>query len=119
MDRVGSSTSAPADSGIKIALLSGEPFVDRIGNDMGYPAPIVRRGEILLTDQLLAGEHVPQAELGFEPAVGVAGQSSRDQRLRVDHTPIGETRYRVGVDDSFDIGGGIDGANRPERRRSA
>ena len=83
---------------------------------MGYPPPIVRRGEILLTDQLLPGEHVPQAELGLEPAVGLARQPSGDQRLRVDDFPIREPRHRVGVDDLFDVGGGI---NRREQAGAA
>ena len=34
-------------------------------------------GEILLAGQLLAGEHVPQPELGLEPPVGLAGRRGR------------------------------------------
>jgi hypothetical protein len=40
--------------------------------------------------------------------VGLARQPAGDQRLRVDDTPVREARHRVGVDDLFDIGGGID-----------
>ena len=44
---------------------------------MGDAAPIVRRGEILLAGELLAGEHVPQPELGLQPAVGLPRRPRR------------------------------------------
>ena len=51
------------DAGVEIALLAGQPLVDRIGDDVRDAAPVVRRGEVLLAGELLAGEHVPQPEL--------------------------------------------------------
>ena len=52
-------------------------------------------GEILLAGELLAGEHVPQPELGLEPAVGLARDAAGDQRLRVDGAPVGESAARA------------------------
>ena len=36
------------DAGVEIALLAGEPLVDRVGNDVGDAPPIVGRGGVLL-----------------------------------------------------------------------
>ena len=62
---------------VEIALLAGEALVDRVGDDVRDAPPVVRRGEILLAGQLLAGEHVPQPELGLEPAVALARARGR------------------------------------------
>ena len=55
------------DAGVEIALLAGQPLVDRVGDDVGDAAPVFGLvGEELLADQLLAGKRVPQAELGAQ-----------------------------------------------------
>jgi hypothetical protein len=75
---------------------------------MSDAAPIVGRGEVLLAGELLAGEHVPQPELGLQPAVGLTGHSAGDQRLRVDGLPVGKARHRVDIRNPLDEGRRID-----------
>ena len=58
--------------------------------------------------ELLAGEHVPQPELGLEPSVGLARDAAGDERLRVDGAPVGEARHRVEIGDLLDEGGRVD-----------
>ena len=82
------------DARVEIALLAGQPLIDRVGDDVGDAAPVRRVGEELLADQLLAGEGVPQAELGAQPAVGFLRDAAGDQRLRVDDLPVLEARAR-------------------------
>ena len=96
------------DAGVEIALLAGEPFVDRVRDDVGDAAPIVRRGEILLAGKLLAGEHVPQPEFGFQPAVALAGDAAGDERLRIDGAPIGKVRHVIDAGELLQERGGID-----------
>ena len=67
--------------------------------------------------ELLAGEHVPQPELGLQPAVGLAGDAAGDQRLRVDRAPVGKARHRVDVGDLLDVGRRVDRREQAERRR--
>ena len=64
------------DAGVEIALLAGEPFVDRVRDDVADAPPIVGRREILLAGLLLAAEHVPQPELGFQSAVVLAREAA-------------------------------------------
>ncbi len=85
------------DAGVEIALLAGEPLIDRVGDDVGDAAPVVGLGEELLAGELLAGEHVPQPELDLEAAVGLARDAPDHERLRVDHAPILEARRHVDI----------------------
>ena len=71
------------DARVEIALLAGDPLIDRVGDEMADAARILGPGEELLSGQLLAGEHVPQPELGLEPAVAVA-DSADDQGLGIE-----------------------------------
>ncbi len=96
------------DAGVEIALLAGEPLIDGVGDDVGDAAPVLRLGEILLADQLLAGEHVPQPELGLHPAVRLAGHAAGDQRLGIDDAPVLEARRGVRIGDLLDEGGRVD-----------
>ena len=96
------------DAGVEITLFAGEPFVDGVRDDVGDAAPIVGRGEILLAGELLAGEHVPEPELGLQAAVALAGDASGGKRLRVDGAPIGKVRHGVNAGDFLEEGGGID-----------
>src|SRR6266446_8567793 len=75
---------------------------------MRDPAPVFRRGEILLTGELLAGGDVPQAEFRLQTPVTLAGHAAGHQSLRVDGFPAGELRGGVDIDDFFDEGGLID-----------
>ena len=65
-------------------------------------------GEILLAGELLAGDDVPQAELGLEPSVALPRHAAGDQRLRVDRLPVLEVRRHVEVGDLLDEGGRVD-----------
>ena len=78
---------------VEIALLAGQPLVDRVGDDVGDAAPVVGGGEVLLAGELLGLEHVPQPEFGLEPAVGLARDAAGHQRLRVDGAPVGKARH--------------------------
>ena len=77
-------------------------------DDVRDAAPIVGRGEILLAGELLAGEHVPEPELGLQPPVALAGDASGRKRLRVDGAPVGKVRHGVNAGDFLEEGGGID-----------
>ena len=101
------------DAAVEIAAVAGELLVDRVRDDVGDAAPVVRRGEILLAGELLAGEHVPQPEFGLEPAVGLPRHRSGHQRLRIDGAPIGKVRHRV------DAGDVLDESRRIDRREQA
>ena len=79
---------------VEEALVAGEARVDRVRDDVGDAAPVVRVGEVLLAGELLAGEHVPQAELGLEPAGRVAGDAAGDERLGVDDLPATRSAAR-------------------------
>src|SRR3569833_2111734 len=92
------------DATVEITLLAGQALVDRIGDDVADAAPVVLRGEVLLAVELLPGEHVPQAEFRFEAAIALAGDTSGDQRLRVDGAPVGKARHRVRIGDLLDEG---------------
>jgi hypothetical protein len=93
---------------VEITLLAGQTFVDLVGDDVRDPAPVFRRGEILLAGELLAGVDVPQAELGLEPAVALPGHASGHQCLRVDLFPTLELWRGVDIGDALDEGGLID-----------
>ncbi len=75
---------------------------------MGDAAPVVRRGEELLADHLLATERIPQAELSLETAIRLFGDAARDKRLRIDDLPVLETRSRVRIGDLLDEGALVD-----------
>ena len=96
------------DPGVEIALFAGQPLVDRVGDDVGDAARIRLVGEELLAGQLLAGERVPQPELGAQPPVGLLRDAAGDQRLRVDDLPVLEARGRVGIGDLLDEGALVD-----------
>ena len=96
------------DAAVEIAFLAGEPLVDRVGDDVRDAPPVVGRREVLLAVELLAGEHVPQPELGLQPPVALARDAAGDQRLRVDGAPVGKARHGVDVGDLFDEGRRID-----------
>ena len=96
------------DARVEIALLAGQALVDLVRHDVRDAAPVVRRGEILLAGELLAGDHVPQPELDLEPAVALARDAAGDQRLRVDRAPVGKARQRVEARDLLDVGRRID-----------
>src|SRR5262249_39363431 len=95
------------NAGVKIALISGDALVDRIGNDVCDAPPIVRRGIVLFAAQLLPGEHVPQPELGLEAPVRLRDTASH-QRLSVDLPPVAKPWQGVDGDNFLDIGGLID-----------
>ena len=95
-------------AGVEIALLAGQALVNRVRDDVGDAPRLVGRAEILLTDQLLTGEHIPEAELGLEPPVALPGEAAGDERLGVDDAPIGKARRRIEIGELFDVGRGID-----------
>jgi hypothetical protein len=82
---------------VEIALLAGQPLIDRIRDDMGDAAPVLRPGEELLAGKLLRCKRVPKPELGAQPAIGFPNHAAGHQRLRIDHPPVLEPRARVGI----------------------
>ncbi len=96
------------DAAVEVAFLAGQPFIDRIRNDMRDAPPVVGGGVVLLAVQLLAGEHVPQPELGLEPTLAL-GDAAGDERLRVDLPPVRKARQVIDGVDLLDVSGGIDG----------
>ena len=66
-------------------------MIDRIGHDVRDAAPIgFRRGE-RGADELIAGQHVPQAELDTH-LIAVIESLAGDQRLRAGRLPVFEIR---------------------------
>ncbi len=96
------------DARIEIALLAGEPLVDRVGDEVGDAAPVVGLGEELGAGELLAGEHVPQPEFDLEAAVGLTRDAPDHEALRVDHAPILKARSHVDILDLLDECRGLD-----------
>ena len=92
------------DAGVEIALLAGDPFINGVGDDVADAARVLGPGEELLAGELLAGEGVPEAKLGCQPAVAAADAADH-QRLRVDYAPILEIWYLVHADAPLDEGG--------------
>ena len=116
------------DAGVEIALLAGQPLVDRVGDDVGDAAPVLAVGEELLADQLLAGERVPQPEFGPQPAVGLrASTRPVTSAWALIDLPVLEARRDVGIGDLLDEGapcrsartGPSASGRRRSRRRSA
>ncbi len=86
---------------------------------MGNTTPVIRRGEKLLADHLLAAKCIPETELSLEPAIGLFGDAARNERLRIDDLPVLETRRRIRVE-IFSMKAPLSmGAKRPDRSRSA
>ena len=56
-------------AGVEIALLAGQPLVDGVGDLVGDAAPVLGAGGELQAQQLLLGEHVPEAEVDPQLAV--------------------------------------------------
>ena len=52
------------DAAVEIALVAGEPLVDAIRDDVSDAPPVVGRRRVSLAVEILAREHIPQAELG-------------------------------------------------------
>ena len=109
------------DAGVEIALLAGEPLIDRVGDDVARraansPASVKNCSPV----ELLAGEHVPQPELApgaVRPAASIAAD---DQRLGVDRRASRRSAARASTSTicSMKAAWSI-GRNRPERFRSA
>ena len=57
-------------AGVEIALLAGQPLIDGVGDLVRHAPPVLGRGGELQAQQLLLGEHVPEAEVDAQAAVG-------------------------------------------------
>src|SRR5690554_5936144 len=89
---------------IEIALFTCQPFVDRIGAEMGYTPPVVGRGEKLKPRELLLNEHIPEAEFDPQTPVGFEARLPRHQRLAVDDAPVAKARLHIDVTHLLDGG---------------
>ena len=85
------------DAGVEIAGRAGQLLIDGVGDLVADSAPVLRRGGELQAQQLLAGIGVPQAEVGGQSAVRVAGYLAGDQGLGADRLPVVEHRLNVDV----------------------
>ena len=101
------------DAAVEIALLAGRAFVDLVGDDVGNPPPIFRRGLVLLAGHLLLGVHVPEAEFGFQTAVALPGHPAGHQIQRADLLPALELRRVIGIGDALDERSRIDRREQP------
>ena len=72
---------------VEIAFLTGNPFVDRIGDDVRDTPPVSGFGLGPKTDQLLAREHIPQAKIHPKLAIGPDFRTANHKRLGIDLTP--------------------------------
>jgi hypothetical protein len=84
-------------AGVEIALLAGQPLIDRVADLVGHAPPVLGgRGE-LQAQQLLLAEGVPQAEVDAQHAVGADRDLAVDQGLGPGRLPVGEARLDVHV----------------------
>ena len=107
------------NAAIEIALFAGQPLVDGIGDDVREPPPVVRRGEELLADQILAGNHVPKPVSAMMRPSPVGADAAGDQRLRVERRQLLKFGVTLGGTTGSMKADGSAGAKRPERFRSA
>ena len=85
------------DAGVEVALFTGDPLIDRVGDHVGDAAPVLRIGEELLAHHLLATEGIPKAELGAQATIGFAHDTADDQGFCLEDLPVLEARRLVGV----------------------
>ncbi|MDF2813752.1 MAG: hypothetical protein K0S56_4783 [Microvirga sp.] len=69
--------------------------IDRVRNDVADAAPEIRIGRVLLTGQLLARLHVPQAEFCLEPTGRITRDAPGDEGLCARKLPRLETRRGI------------------------
>ena len=101
------------DAGIEIAGLAGDALIDRIGDLVRHPAPVVGGGGEAQPPHLRAGEHVPQAKLDDQVVAVLGGHDfAGHQRLGVDLAPVGEAREIAQLLGRLDEGAPVD---RPEQ----
>jgi len=88
------------DLRVEISVFAGQLLVDDIRDHVRDLAnALCLRGEFVRNSgQLGLLEDVPQAKVSPEPAVGLHAERTGDQRLGVEHLPVGEARL---------IGGGL------------
>ena len=96
------------DLRVEIALLAGQALVDLVRHQMPEPAPLVLSDHEALGGELPAREHVPEAELGDDPAVRRAAGPADHQRLGVEDAPILKARRRVEIARPIDEGGAVE-----------
>ena len=103
------------EAGVEIAVLAGDAGVDRIGDAMGDAAPVAGRRRERQAGHLLLRQHVPQAELDSQAAIGLLRDGAADQRIGIDQAPVAETRHALQIAGVLDESGAID---RPEQSRT-
>ena len=66
------------DAAVEVALLAGQPLVDRVRNDVGDAAGILRRSRnSCCPTSCAAAEHVPQPEIGLAAGRRAGGRCAR------------------------------------------
>ena len=80
---------------------------------MRHAPPHSRIRHILLPRHLLAGEHIPKPEFGFQLATRILRYPPGHECLRLDHFPRGKIRHRIGVGHLLDKGRLVDRLEKP------
>uniref|UniRef100_A0A7S4D5R6 Uncharacterized protein n=1 Tax=Heterosigma akashiwo TaxID=2829 RepID=A0A7S4D5R6_HETAK len=73
-------------------LVTGELFVDDVGDAVGRQPGIVRQHGLGLTDELRALDDIPELEADVQPAIGEFGDRAGDQGIGLAGPPIGPDR---------------------------
>ncbi len=103
---------------VEIPVFAGQLLVDDVGDHVrDLPDAFVLRREFILdAGDLSLFEHVPQPEIRLQPAIRFGRDRAGDQRLRIQHLPVGEARLIRRFLRRLDEGGRIE---RPEHARIA
>ena len=93
---------------VEIALLAGEPLVDRVRDDVSDAAPVVRRGVVLLAVAAAGRRTRPRAETAAFSRPSVWVRRPVTSACALICAPVGKARDGVDGGDPLQVGGLID-----------
>ena len=99
--------------GVEITAFSGNPLIDRIGNDMGDTTPVPRLRCIGLTNHLLTGKDIPQAKFDLQRSVLLYLYPALNKGLRIQSPPVCEARLHIQRFSRLDEGFPVNGLEQP------
>src|SRR5262249_56451610 len=99
---------AKDDGGLEVAALAGQALIDRVSNQVGEPAPVALGDGKALRGELAGGIDIPQAKLTDQASVARPSRPANQQRLGIEHAPIGKAWGSIQIARPIDKGGGIE-----------
>jgi len=100
------------DPRVEIRVFAGQALVDRVGNLVRNPAPVVRgrrqaAARLAIDPHDLAGINVPEAERDSDLPVRKLLIRTDDQSVRLDNLPVGKPRLHIQRQVLLDEGGRV------------